>query len=114
MRILSIALLVVCAVTGCQSGSGRNAETAGAPKLITELTDQTTIYTCPACHMEFDRAGQCSMCHVDLVETQVEYICPADNHAVERAGKCPRCEMNARVVKTAMAAKPAAGASSGQ
>jgi rubrerythrin len=100
-----LALLVVLAtlMTGCQTHP--KASHAGAPKAIVALTDQTLVYSCPSCGMDYDASGKCPMCDVDLVKTQVAYICPADNQPVASAGKCPRCNVNARVVKTAMAAE---------
>jgi len=83
---------------------GADAVTASQPHEIAELSDQKMIYECPKCGMDFDGPGKCSMDGTELVQTQVAYMCPADNKAVDKAGKCPRCAMNARVVKTAMAA----------
>jgi len=88
---------------GSPEGQGTDAMTAAAPQQIDMLTDQTLVYECPKCGMDFDGAGKCSMDGAELVATQVSYICPADNKPVERAGKCPRCAVNARVEKTAMA-----------
>ena len=104
MKILAIAVLLLFTMVGCQSKpAGKTpAVAAEAPRVIKELTNQTTIYECPACQMDYDGPGRCSMCDVELVQTKVDYICPADNQPVEHAGKCPRCEVNAKVVKTAM------------
>jgi len=104
MRSIALVTLLGLVLAGCQSAP-RSAAHPAAPQQIAVLTDQTTIYTCPECLMEYDRAGQCPMCMVDLVQTHVDYICPADDKPVERSGKCPRCAANARVVKTAMAQK---------
>ena len=92
------------AATGTPAPTGAEAQTAAAPNLIAELTDQTLVYECPKCGMMFDAAGTCSMGCAELVATQVSYTCPKDNQAVAKAGTCPRCPMNARVEKTAMAA----------
>jgi uncharacterized C2H2 Zn-finger protein len=88
------------------SAAGTDAVDAAAPRQIDALTDQTLVYECPRCGMDFDAAGRCSMDGAELVATRVHYICPADNKSVERAGKCPRCAANARVEKTAMAKTP--------
>ena len=119
MNRLLCAALVALALAGCQSApktsqnatetqaappSGTDAATAAAPREITVLTDQTKVWECPKCGMDFDGPGVCSMDGATLVETQVSYTCPADNKPVEHAGKCPRCAMNARVDKVAVAA----------
>ena len=106
MRLMFLASLLVVAVMGCQAAPKQtSAVAAGTPQLVKELTNQTTVYTCPDCKMEFDRPGKCTMCNVDLVETRVEYVCPADNQPVGQAGKCPRCGADARVIKTVVAPK---------
>ncbi len=106
MKHFTLVALVLLSLAGCQAGSksSTRAVAAAAPQPI-QLYDQTTIYVCPTCSMEYDRAGECPMCKVALVETKVDYICPADDKPVQHAGKCPRCETNARVVKTAMIQK---------
>ena len=105
MKTFALVSIAWLALAGCQSAPKPAAHLTGTPQEIAVLTDQTTIYTCPECAMEYDRAGQCPMCKVDLVATHVDYICPADDKPVARSGKCPRCAANARVVKTAMAQK---------
>jgi rubrerythrin len=119
--------LIALAIAGCQaspgsstsaahsssSASGTEAVTASAPRSIDELTNQTQVWECPKCGMDYDRAGVCEMDSTALVETRVSYICPADNKPVEHSGKCPRCAANARVEKTAMAAE-LPGAASGK
>ena len=131
MRIL-IVILAVLALAGC-SAQQKSADTASstaapeatpapaagdastpaiaasAPKVIDALTDQTLVYECPKCGMDFDAAGKCSMDGTELVATKVDYTCPADGKAVEKAGQCPRCAMHARVEKTAMAGGVAPG-----
>jgi len=106
MKRFSAVLLAVALLAGCQSAPSGSADAvaADAPHEIQVLTDQTTVWECPKCGMDYDRSGQCEMCHVDLVETQIAYVCPADGDAVAHAGKCPRCNMNARIVRTAVAA----------
>jgi uncharacterized C2H2 Zn-finger protein len=89
--------------SGSPAGGGTDAVHAAAPRPIDTLTDQTQVYECPRCGMDYAAAGKCSMDGAELVATRVQYICPADNKPVERAGKCPRCAANARVEKTAMA-----------
>ena len=120
MRIPSIRTTVVAALIGALAGCGSgqrpadqasrqpesktDAVAASAPNEITDLTDQRKIWECPQCGMMYDGPGQCSMDKSTLVETQVAYICPADEKPVDHAGHCPRCAVNARVVKTAIAA----------
>lgn len=106
MKVLAAVFLAGVLLAGCQSAPSNttDAVAADAPRQIEELTDQTTVWSCPNCGLDYDRAGQCTMCKVDLVETRVSYMCPADNEPVEHAGKCPRCNMNARIIHTAMAA----------
>jgi len=119
MRVLTFLILALALVgCGAQTKSadtaatttpatpshGADAVTASQPNEIAELTDQTMVYECPKCGMDFDGPGNCSMDGTKLVETQVAYMCPADNKPVEKAGKCPRCAMNAKVNKTAVAA----------
>jgi protein-arginine kinase activator protein McsA len=113
-RLLALsALLLVLA--GCSSGQSASTETPSAaktavsgaqsaaqPKAIDALTNQTLVYECPKCGMDYDKAGKCDMDGADLVATQVAYICPADNQPVEHSGKCPRCAANAVVQKTAL------------
>jgi rubrerythrin len=115
------AALVALALAGCQSApksatdtqattkSGTEAMTAAAPKEIMELVDQTKVWECPKCGMDFDGPGTCHMDGSTLVETNVSYICPADNKPVEHSGKCPRCATNARVDKVAAAASAPSG-----
>ena len=112
MRLISILLLIVATLVGCQARP-TSGHAASAPKTIAVLTNQTVVYSCPQCGMDYDGPGKCSMCDVDLVKTQVAYICPADDKPVERSGKCPRCGVNARVVKTAVAAESSAPAPGG-
>jgi hypothetical protein len=118
MYRMLIAAALALALLGCQPvqrsvsddnhkaapASGTDAVTAGAPQSIDVLTDQTMVWECPQCGMDYDRAGTCSMDGSTLVQTRISYICPADNKPVEHSGKCPRCAANARVEKSAMAA----------
>lgn len=126
MRFVSSIILAMALLSSCQSksnstaaatstGAATTAATASAgPHLIADLTNQTEIYSCPNCGMDFDAAGKCSMDSTELVKTDVAYICPADSKPVDHAGSCPRCNVNARVVRTAVAASTAkTGATSG-
>jgi predicted RNA-binding Zn-ribbon protein involved in translation (DUF1610 family) len=104
---MSRFLLVLAAVLltlGCQpkpKAAAAPAYTGPAP--VDVLTNQTVVYECPQCGMDFDGPGQCTMDHIDLVKTGIAYICPADNKPVEHSGKCPRCAANATVRRTALA-----------
>ena len=126
MRFVSSIILAMALLSSCQPksnstaaatsrGAATTAATASAgPHLIADLTNQTEIYSCPNCGMDFDAAGKCSMDSTELVKTDVAYICPADSKPVDHAGSCPRCNVNARVVRTAVAASTAkTGATSG-
>ena len=124
MTRLLIAVLAILALAGCQSApkttqdatesqattpAGTDAVTADAPQLIQALSNQTKVWECPKCGMDYDRAGVCSMEGATLVETGVSYICPMDQKPAEQAGKCPRCPQNARIDKVAVAADAAGG-----
>jgi hypothetical protein len=100
-----LAVLVVATLTlGCQSKPKTTASASGpAPQLVSVLTNQTVVYECPNCLMDFDGPGQCPMDHIDLVKTGIAYICPADNKPVEHSGRCPRCAANATVMRAALA-----------
>ncbi len=107
------ATLVAIALAGCQSApkttpsateTQTGAVAAAAPHSIDVLTDQTQVWECPKCGMDYDGAGTCAMDGATLVETRVSYICPADDKPVEHSGKCPRCAANARIEKAAVAA----------
>ncbi len=111
-RFLCAALAAITLV-GCQSApkttpsaseTQTGAVTASAPHSIDVLTNQTKVWECPKCGMDYDAAGTCPMDGTTLVETSVSYICPADDKPVEHSGKCPRCAANARVEKSAVAA----------
>ena len=104
-----VVLVAILLVPGCQAKPKTTAAAPQAattpeagPVLINVVTNQTVVYTCPQCGMDFEGPGQCSMCHVDLVKTAIAYICPADGKPVEHSGKCPRCAANAEVRRTAM------------
>ena len=102
MRFVLLVLAAGGLTLGCQAQP--SATHAGSsPKVITQLTDQTLVWNCPRCGMDYDAPGKCPMCGVDLVKTQVSYVCPVDQQPVARYGKCPRCDANAKVVRTALA-----------
>lgn len=103
MKLLLCLAALTLALTGCQAKTTPATQAAATPKLIEQITNQTLVYECPKCGMDFESTGQCTMCNVDLVATKVEYICPADSKPVESAGKCPRCDANARVMKSTVA-----------
>jgi len=109
MRPFVIVLALAALIAGCQARPAARAE-VNAPTVIASLTDQTTVWSCPECGMDFTGPGQCTMCKVDLVKMNVAYICPADDQPVVSSGKCPRCDANARVVKSAAVADAAPGA----
>jgi hypothetical protein len=113
MKFLCFAFFAALLIAGCQAASRKQHDTSSTtPAAIAAFTDQKSVYECPSCKMDYDRAGKCPMCGVDLVAMKVDYICPADDKPVDRAGKCPRCAANARIEKTAMNAA-AAGAPKG-
>jgi len=118
---LSLALLLVLS-PACQQrakvapastsppGSDSTSTTTStyhAPKSVV-VTNQTEIWSCPNCEMDYDGPGQCAMCHVDLVHQKVAYICPADQKPVEHAGACPRCNAHAIIERTALTPQPPA------
>ena len=100
--IASLLALALCAC-GTHRSTTAAAGDASKPRAIAALTDQTQVYECPKCGMDFDQAGACSMDGTALVAMKVAYICPADEKPVDHSGACPRCPANARVEKTAMA-----------
>jgi predicted nucleic-acid-binding Zn-ribbon protein len=122
MNRLVYAAIAAITFAGCQAAprsaqnagesktsttSGTQAVTAAAPREIDVLTNQTDVWECPKCGMDYDGPGTCKMDGSTLVENRVSYICPADNKPVEHSGKCPRCAANARVEKMALATPPA-------
>ncbi len=119
MTRLAILLVLALAVLGCskaeqggpsvESRAVKRAQSVAQPQAINALYDQTLVYECPKCGMDYDKPGQCPMDNSELVATQVAYICPADNQPVEHTGKCPRCDANARVEKTALASGGSGG-----
>ena len=84
-----------------------HASTYHAPNSVV-VTNQTEIWSCPNCEMDYDGPGQCAMCHVDLVHQKIAYICPADQKPVEHAGACPRCNAHAIIERTALTPQPPA------
>lgn len=77
---------------------------ADVPKLIARLSNETEVFSCPKCFMDYDRAGMCTMCDVVTIRTRIDYTCPADGQPVEHAGHCPRCPMDARIDRTPLTA----------
>ena len=103
--LLPIAIASL-AIAGCRAAPKAAASARAAvdrPPQAIVLTDQTRIWECAHCGMDYDRPGVCSMDDNELVPMRVSYLCPADAKPVTKAGRCPRCEANARVVKTALA-----------
>ncbi len=101
--IVSLLALALCGCGASNHSTAASAKGASKPRAIAALTDQTLVYECPKCGMDFDQAGACSMDGTALVAMKVAYICPADDKPVDHSGACPRCPANARVDKTAMA-----------
>ena len=108
LRVIAFLCLIALSAFGCQARP--RAHAAAEPKAIVALTDQTVVYSCPQCGMDYDAAGTCSMCGVALVQTRISYICPADRGPVTHAGSCPRCAANAQVIRTAVATETPGGA----
>jgi hypothetical protein len=79
---------------------GSTASTA--PAVVAQLTDQTLIYHCPECGMDYDGPGQCAMEHADLVPVRIDYMCPLDHQPVAHAGQCPRCAAPATIERTTL------------
>lgn len=117
--IRSLVFVLALALAGCSSAPKTESRSASTPEsapstaaapanyepvLIPALSDQQEVWDCQKCGMEFDRAGMCTMCNVELVHTKVDYSCAADGKPVERAGKCPRCEVPVVIKKTALTA----------
>lgn len=97
--VLAVALAGLLA--GCQARP--HTPSAATPHAIA-ITNQSVVYTCASCGMDYDGPGVCPMDGGTLVKTAVSYECPADGKPVEHAGKCPRCDADARILRTAIAA----------
>ena len=97
-----LCVFTIALLTGCQAEHRATARLS-EPRPIESLTNQTVVYSCPQCAMDYDRAGKCPMDDALLVKTAVSYVCPADGKPVAAAGKCPRCDASARVVKAPIA-----------
>ncbi len=106
-RLAVLLLLAMLTISGCQTKGARAAldgrKVDEGPKAIPVLHRETLVYECPKCGMDYEAAGQCTMCKIDLVKTAVAYKCPTDGQAVEHSGKCPRCAASAVVEKTTIA-----------
>src|SRR5436190_22171713 len=106
MKLATVALVVLL-LPGCGARASSTASAPGpspqtgatriGPAVVAQLTDQTLIYHCPECGMDYDGPGQCSMEHADLVPVRVDYVCPLDHQAVAHAGQCPRCAAPATI-----------------
>jgi len=113
MKLATITLAVLLAGCGARpttTASAKSPPTAAggtgiastSPTVIAQLSDQTLIYHCPQCGMDYDGPGQCSMEHADLVPVRVDYVCPLDHKAVAHAGQCPRCAAPATIERTTL------------
>ena len=112
MRLIALLFALFVCSAGCQARS-RAAHASASPTAIVALTDQTLVYSCPSCGMDYDGPGNCPMDGAALVKTRVDYVCPLDHGAVARSGRCPRCAANAQVIRTAIASDtPAPGGAS--
>ena len=115
-RYLAVLVLLLLAF-GCSSKSSTSRETAASgsatrttagPHLIT-LTNQTTVWTCPTCGMNYDGPGECEMKDGTLAQMNVSYVCPTGGEALPGVGLCPTHNVEARVVKTPVAAPDSTG-----
>ena len=114
-RYLAVLVLLLLAV-GCSSKSSTSRETAAptdhttaaAPKLVT-ISNQTTVWTCPTCGMNYDGPGECEMKDGTLVQMNVSYVCPTGGEALPGVGLCPTHKVEARVDKTPVAAPDSTG-----
>jgi predicted RNA-binding Zn-ribbon protein involved in translation (DUF1610 family) len=106
LLLLATAALAALMSAGCQTQGARSAlagKVDHAPKAIPVLKQEALVHECPKCGMDYDQAGRCTMCDVELVRTAVAYKCPTDGKPVERSGPCPRCAASVVVEKTAIA-----------
>lgn len=117
--IRALVFVLALILAGCSSAPQTESRSAAEPEptpapavvaathepvLIPALSDEREVWDCQKCGMEYDRAGMCAMCNVELVHTKVDYSCAADGKPVERAGKCPRCDVPVVIKKTALTA----------
>lgn len=113
MKLVTVVMAAIFLLTGCDARTSSTAsvkarpEAAGtaasvAPAVVAQLTNQTLIYHCPECGMDYDAPGQCSMEHADLVPVRIDYVCPLDHQPVAHAGQCPRCAAPATIERTAL------------
>ena len=113
MKRATVVMAAIFLLTGCDARTTSTAsakahpEVAGpgasvTPTVIAQLTDQTLVYHCPECGMDYDRPGQCSMEHADLVPVRIDYLCPLDHQPVAHAGQCPRCAAPATIERTTL------------
>lgn len=115
MRILPLIILLLLAGCGSQSSTSQDAATTTpsdakteGPHLIT-LTNQTQVWACPTCGMNYDGPGECEMKDGTLVLMNVRYVCPTGGEALLSAGPCPTHGAEARVEKTPAAAADSTG-----
>ena len=116
MRVLSMLLLTLL-LAGCGGQSSTPSQEAAAPTdtsasagphLVT-ISNQTTVWTCPTCGMNYDGPGECEMKDGTLVQMNVSYVCPAGGEALTGVGKCAAHGVEARVDKTPVAAPDSTG-----
>jgi predicted RNA-binding Zn-ribbon protein involved in translation (DUF1610 family) len=114
-RLVLLALLLILAGCGGKSATPSQEAaaptentTAAAPKLVT-ITNQTTVWTCPTCGMNYDGPGDCEMKDGTLVQMNVSYVCPTGGEALPGVGLCPTHKVEARVDKTPVAAPDSTG-----
>ena len=115
MRRLALLALVLI-LAGCGGQSSTSQETAAptdntasaGPKLVT-ISNQTTVWTCPTCGMNYDGPGECEMKDGTLVQMNVSYVCPTGGEALPGVGVCPTHGVEARVDKTPAAAPDSTG-----
>jgi predicted RNA-binding Zn-ribbon protein involved in translation (DUF1610 family) len=116
MRLL-VLLALVLILAGCGGQSATPSQEAAAPtdhsaaappKLVT-ITNQTTVWTCPTCGMNYDGPGECEMKDGTLVQMNVSYVCPTGGEALPGVGLCPTHKVEARVDKTPVAAPDSTG-----
>ena len=114
-RLVLVAILLILAGCGGQSSTPSQEAAAptdntvaAAPKLVT-ITNQTTVWTCPTCGMNYDGPGECEMKDGTLVQMNVSYVCPTGGEALPGVGVCPTHGVEARVDKTPAAAPDSTG-----
>lgn len=115
MRFIPLIVLLLLAGCGSRSSTtqdassttGSDVKTAG-PHLVT-LTNQTQVWSCPTCGMNYDGPGECEMKDGTLALVNVHYVCPVGKEALSGVGKCPTHGADAVVEKTPAAAPDSTG-----